>query len=70
MAGADGADSHQSVQSLRRITTDPSHPDRAALVQVEWALHLLWFLVEAAVLLMKVFWPRTDSIRRSTAAPP
>lgn len=47
-------------QSLRRITSDPGHPDRAALVQVEWALHVLWFLVEAAVLLTKVFWPRTD----------
>jgi hypothetical protein len=55
-------------QSLRRITNDPAHPDRAAVVQVEWALHLLWFLIEAAVLLTKVFWPRTDLDTAITAA--
>ncbi|HEU4689297.1 MAG TPA: DUF4407 domain-containing protein [Vicinamibacterales bacterium] len=46
--------------ALRRITRNPSHPERAALVQVETALHILWFLIEVAVLLMKVSWPRGE----------
>ena len=46
--------------ALRRVTRNPSHPDRAALVQVETALHILWFLIEVAVLLMKVSWPKGE----------
>ena len=46
--------------TFTRITADHTHPDRAALRQVAWMLHLLWFLVETSVLLMKVSWPRSE----------
>jgi hypothetical protein len=44
--------------ALRRIVTDSQHPDAAALRRWGWGLHMIFFFVEAVVLLLKALWPR------------